>query len=192
MSDDPVRTLVETAEGTLPFQRYFVARRCEPVVRRILFEGAERAQPNPRIMTALGSSDLSLVVICPSNPYLSVDPILALPALRQALADCAAPVVAISPLIGGQAIKGPTVKIMTELGIPQTQASIARHYEGLIDGIMIDNIDEAEATSLGVTTRTTRTLMRSLEDRERLAREVIEFGASLDRRAPPREARRAP
>jgi len=182
MSDDPVRTIVETTEGIMPFQRYFVARRCEPPVRRIFFDGAERAVPHPRIMAALRSFDLGLVVICPSNPYLSVDPMLALPGLRQALAECAAPVVAVSPLIGGQAVKGPTAKIMAELGMPQTQASIVRHYDGLIDGIMIDSADDAEAASLPVATRTTRTLMSSLEDRERLAREVLEFGASLARR----------
>jgi LPPG:FO 2-phospho-L-lactate transferase len=183
MTDDAVRTTVETAEGVMPFQRYFVERRCEPAVRRILFEGAERARPSPRIIAALRSFDLGLVVICPSNPYLSVDPILALPALRQALADCAAPVVAVSPLIGGQAVKGPTAKIMAELGVPQTQASIARHYDGLVDGLMIDGADHAEASTLPLATRTTRTLMSSLQDRERLAREVLEFGASLDRRA---------
>jgi LPPG:FO 2-phospho-L-lactate transferase len=192
MSDDPVRTLVETAEGTLPFQRYFVARRCEPVVRRILFRSAEQARPNPRIMAALRSPDLGLVVICPSNPYLSVDPILALPALRQALADCAAPIVAVSPLIGGHAVKGPTAKIMAELGMPLTQASIVRHYDGLIDAIMIDTADQAEAASLPVKTRTTQTLMSTLEDRERLAHEAIEFGTSLDRRARPQEAHSAP
>jgi LPPG:FO 2-phospho-L-lactate transferase len=185
MSDDPVRTLVETSEGRLPFQRYFVARRCEPAVSRIIFEGAERAKPNPPVIAALRSPDLALVVICPSNPYLSVDPILALPALRQALEDRAAPAVAISPLIGGRAVKGPTAKIMTELGVPQTQASIARHYDGLIDGIMIDRSDHAEAAGLSLTTRITGILMTSLEDRERLAREALEFGASLDRRAKP-------
>jgi LPPG:FO 2-phospho-L-lactate transferase len=189
MSDDPVRTVVETAEGTLPFQRYFVARRCEPEVRRIHFEGAERATPNLRIMAALRSPDLDLVVICPSNPYLSVDPILALPALRRALADCAAPVVAVSPLIGGQAVKGPTAKIMADLGMPLTQASIVRHYEGLIDGIMIDTVDQSEATRLPVKTRTTRTLMSTLEDRERLAREAIRFGHDLGRRTEARRAR---
>ena len=192
MSDGPVRTMVETAEGLMPFQRYFVARRCEPPVRRIFFEGAERAVPNPRIMAALRSFDLGVVVICPSNPYLSVDPMLALPVLRRALAECAAPVVAVSPLIGGQAVKGPTAKIMAELGMPQTQASIVRHYDGLLDGIMIDSADDAEAASLPVATRTTRILMSSLGDRERLAREVFEFGASLDRRARPMEARRVP
>ncbi len=193
MSDDPVRTLVETTEGTIPFQHYFVARRCEPVVRRILFEGAKRAKPNPRITETLRSPDLDVVVICPSNPYLSVDPILALPALRQALADSAAPVIAVSPLIGGQSVKGPTAKIMRELGIPLTQTSIARHYDGLIDGIMIDQTDQVEASTLPLATRTTRTLMISFEDRERLAREVLAFGASLDRReASTNEARRVP
>jgi LPPG:FO 2-phospho-L-lactate transferase len=185
MSDDPVRTLVETSEGRMPFQRYFVARRCEPAVSRIIFEGAGRARPNPRVMAALRSPDLALVVLCPSNPYLSVDPILALPALRQALEQRAAPAVAISPLIGGQAVKGPTAKIMAELGVAQTQASIAQHYDGLIDGIMIDTADRAEAAGSPLTTRSTRILMTSLEDRERLAREALEFGASLDRRAKP-------
>jgi LPPG:FO 2-phospho-L-lactate transferase len=179
MSDDPVRTMVETSEGLMPFQRYFVARRCEPVVRRILFEGAERAELNPAVLVALTSPDLALVVICPSNPYLSVDPILALPKLRQALADCAAPVVAVSPLIGGRAVKGPTAKIMAELAMPLTQASIVRHYDGLLDGIMIDKTDRAEAATLPLATLTTRTLMSTLDDRERLAREVLEFGASL-------------
>ena len=193
MSDDPVRTMVETTQGTLPFQRYFVARRCEPVVRRIIFEGAKRAKPNPSIMAALEATDLGLVVICPSNPYLSVDPILALPALRQALADCAAPIIAVSPLIRGQAVKGPTAKIMAELGMPLTQASIARHYEGLLDGIVIDKADRAEAETLPLATLTTPTLMRTLADRERLARAVLDFGASIDRRArPPMEAFRAP
>src|SRR5262249_24458346 len=158
MSDDPVRTLVETPEGSMPFQRYFVARRCEPAVDRIVFEGAEQARPNSRVMALLRSAGLGLVVICPSNPHLSLDPILALPALRQALAHCAAPVVAVSPLIGGQAVKGPTAKIMAELGIPQTQASIARHYDGIIDGIMIDNADHAEAAALAMATRITRIL----------------------------------
>lgn len=183
MSDDPVRTVVETSEGVMPFQRYFVGRRCEPAVHRILFEGAERAKPNPAVTAALSSPDLALVVICPSNPYLSVDPILAVAALRQALVDCAAPVVAVSPLIGGQAVKGPTAKIMAELAMPQTQATIARHYADLLDGIMIDTVDQQEAAALPLATRTTRTLMSTLDDRVRLAREVLEFGASLHGRA---------
>ena len=183
MSDDPVRTLVETPEGTMPFQRYFVARRCEPAVNRIIFDGAARARPNARVMAVLKSTDLAMVMICPSNPYLSIDPILALPALRHALANRTAPVVAISPLIGGRAVKGPTAKIMGELGIPQTQASIVRHYDGLIDGIMIDRADHEEAASLALPTRITGTLMTSLEDRDRLAQEALEFGASLGRRA---------
>jgi LPPG:FO 2-phospho-L-lactate transferase len=108
-----------------------------------------------------------------------------LPALRQALEDRAAPALAISPLIGGQAVKGPTAKIMAELGVPLTQSSIASHYDGLIDGIMIDRADHAEAASLPLTTRSSRILMTSLDDRERLAREALEFGASLDRRANP-------
>ncbi|HXP73625.1 MAG TPA: 2-phospho-L-lactate transferase [Stellaceae bacterium] len=187
MTDDPVRTLVETPEGVMPFQRYFVARRCEPAVLRLRFDGAEPAQPSPVVIAALRSPELAVVVICPSNPYLSVDPILALPALRTALADCAAPVVAISPLIGGQAVKGPTAKIMAELAVPQTQASIARHYDGLIDGLVIDRTDRQDAAALPVPARITRTLMNSLDDREALAREVLDFGASLGDRATARQ-----
>lgn len=183
MTDGDVRTLIETPDGVIPFQQYFVARRCEPTVVRIIFEGVDRARPNPRIMAALTSADLDLVVICPSNPYLSVDPILALPSLRQALASSAAPVVAVSPLIGGQAVKGPTAKIMSELGVTQTLAAIVSHYEDLIDGLVADNADRAEAATLPLPTTTTRILMNSLEDRERLAREVLEFSVCLDRRA---------
>jgi len=182
MSDAPVRTMVETSEGTLPFQHYFVRLRCGPAVRRIRFDGAESAPPNPALLSALAAADLALVVICPSNPYLSIDPILALPGLRAALADCAAPVVAVSPLIAGKAVKGPAAKIMAELGIPQTQAAIARHYDGLIDGLVLDEADAAEARNLPIPVAVTRTLMQSLDDRVALARRVLEFGIRLDAR----------
>ncbi len=115
MSDDPVRTMVLTDEGELPFQRYFVERRCAPVLRGLRFDGAERARPSPEIAHALQAEDLRAVIVCPSNPYLSVDPILALPWLRELLKRAAVPIVAVSPLIGGAAVKGPTAKIMTEL-----------------------------------------------------------------------------
>jgi LPPG:FO 2-phospho-L-lactate transferase len=179
MSDDPVRTLIHTADGVLPFQHYFVRLHAEPVARGFSFEGAERARPNSALLAALAAPELELVVICPSNPYLSVDPILALPDLRAALARAQVPVVAVSPIIGGAAVKGPTAKIMAELGVPRTQAAIARHYEGLIDGLVIDEADTGEAGDVTLPLEITATRMASLEDREALARRVLAFGKRL-------------
>ena len=179
MSDDPVRTLIDTAQGVLPFQHYFVRLRAEPAARGFSFEGAEQARANPALLAALAAPELELVVICPSNPYLSVDPILALLDLRAALARAQVPVVAVSPIIGGAAVKGPTAKIMTELGVPRTQAAIARHYEGLIDGLVIDAADAGEAGDVTLPLEITATRMASLEDREALARRVLAFGKRL-------------
>jgi LPPG:FO 2-phospho-L-lactate transferase len=179
MSDDPVRTIVETDEGELAFQRYFVERRCAPAVRAISFAGAGAAQLSPALLPALARPDLVAIVICPSNPYLSVDPLLAVPGLRAALAAASAPVVAVSPLIGGQAVKGPTGKIMAELGISTTAQAIVAHYRGLLDGLVIDTSDADEARGLGVRSLVTTTLMRTLEDRERLARDVLRFAAEI-------------
>jgi LPPG:FO 2-phospho-L-lactate transferase len=185
MSDDPVRTMVLTDEGELPFQRYFVERRCTPVLRGLRFDGAERARPSPEIAHALQAEDLRAVIVCPSNPYLSVDPILALPWLRDLLKRAAVPIVAVSPLIAGAAVKGPTAKIMTELKIPTTSAAIADHYRGLLDGLVIDQSDASDKDRLSLPTRVSQTLMTTDEDRIRLARETLEFARTL----PPRGAR---
>jgi LPPG:FO 2-phospho-L-lactate transferase len=179
MSDQIVRTIVVTDEGELPFQRYFVAQHCEPMVRSVRFEGASQALPAPGILDLLATTSLRTIVICPSNPYLSVDPILAVPGLRQALAAAPAPVIAVSPIVGGQAVKGPTAKIMTELGITVTNPSIAAHYRGLIDGLVIDEADEADYGRLDLPMLTTRTVMRSVADRERLAAETVAFAETL-------------
>jgi LPPG:FO 2-phospho-L-lactate transferase len=179
MTDDDVRTVVETDLGTLPFQRYFVEHRCEPVVRALHFDGAAGAKPAPGVLDAIADSDVDLIVLCPSNPYLSIDPILAVPGIRQALARTSAPVVAVSPIIGGHAVKGPTVKIMAELGIAATNRSIASHYADIIDALVIDRVDADEALALGIPVRATDTLMRGIEDRLRLATEVAAFGRSL-------------
>ena len=117
MSDDPVRTRLLTEEGWIDFQEYFVHRRCEPVVRELDFHGAADAQPHPDFLAALADPTLQAVVICPSNPFISVEPILAIPGVRAALAACRAPVIAVSPIIAGRAVKGPTAKMMTELGL---------------------------------------------------------------------------
>jgi LPPG:FO 2-phospho-L-lactate transferase len=178
MSDDRVETMVVTGEGPLPFQRYFVGLQCAPVVKRIEFENAERAAASSQVLAALRNPDLAAIIICPSNPYLSVDPILALSDIRRALDEVTAPIVAVSPLIGGRAVKGPTAKIMAELGVPADSTSIARHYP-FIDGLIIDEADRAGADNVDVSVLTTSTLMRSLEDRERLAADCLDFAASL-------------
>lgn len=191
MSDDRVSTIVETQKGRLPFQRYFVERRCEPVLRSVEFENAPRAKPSAAALAALRDPDLAAILICPSNPYLSVDPILAVPGMREAIGASAAPVVAVSPLVGGNAVKGPTAKIMSELGLKADPLTIARHYDGLIDGLVIDNQDNATAATLPVPVRVTATLMQSLEDRERLAAECVAFADELARPASERKAQRA-
>lgn len=179
MCDDPVRTIVETAGGPLPFQRYFVERRCEPPLRAVRFEGAGSARASEAVLSALAAPDLGAIIICPSNPYLSIDPILAAPGIRAALVRSSAPVVAISPIIAGAAVKGPTAKIMAELDIPSTSTAIARHYDGLIDGMMIDVADASEAGSIGVPVEVRPTLMRDDADKTRLAGEALQFAYLL-------------
>jgi LPPG:FO 2-phospho-L-lactate transferase len=177
MSDDPVRTRVVTDEGTLAFQEYFVRRQCEPAVRAIEYHGAEAAALQPDIRQALRSPDLSAVVICPSNPWLSIGPILAMPSLRKALQKSTAPVIAVSPLIGGRAVKGPTVKIMRELNLPTSAAGIARCYLPLLSTLVIDASDAAQRDDVlaeGCEAVVTPTLMHDRESRRRLARVVLD------------------
>lgn len=182
MSDDPVRTFVETAEGPLAFQHYFVRDQCEPVVTGFEFRGAPTATPAPAALRALSDSTLGAVVICPSNPFISIDPILATPQLRAAIQTTHAPVIAVSPIVGGRAIKGPTAKMMVELGVDQSALSVARHYQGLIDGFVLDAVDEgarAEIEKLGMAVLVTNTVMNTLEDRVSLAADVLEFATQL-------------
>jgi len=174
MSDDRVRTRLRTAEGWLDFQDYFVRRRCAPVVREITFASADKARPQPAFLAALADQSLRAVVICPSNPFISIDPILSLPGAREALRACAAPVIAVSPIIGGKAVKGPTAKMMAELGLPVDAAAVAWHYGDILDHYVADETDANEMGDLGVPVTLTRTLMVSLEDREALARVVLE------------------
>lgn len=181
VTDDPVRTQVHTAGGTLAFQDYFVRRRCEPAVRAMSFAGAAEARLCAPARAALGASALEAILLCPSNPYLSVDPMLAVPGLREAVRAAGVPVVAVSPIVAGQALKGPTAKIMRELGLELTPATIARHYEGLIDGLVVDRADAALVAELACSAWVTDTVMVTLEDRERLAREALRFAATLRR-----------
>lgn len=181
MSDDPVRTRVLTDGGWIDFQEYFVHQQCRPVVRELVFEGAATARAHADFLSALAGDGLRAVVICPSNPFISVDPILAVPGVRAALAACRAPIVAVSPIIGGKAVKGPTAKIMGEFGLSSSAAEVARHYGDLLDGFVIDHADAGVADSLGVRSTVAQTLMTTLADREALARAVLDFADTIAR-----------
>ena len=179
MSDDPVATHLSTSEGDMPFQHYFVERRCAPEVQAIRFEGAEQATPAAGVIEAITDPGTRAILIAPSNPWLSIDPILAVPAIREALAAAQAPVVAISPIVGGQAVKGPTAKLMGELGLAVTNQSIAVHYADVIDGLLIDGRDDASGVS--ITHDVTDTLMKTLSDRERVARAALALADRIAR-----------
>lgn len=182
MTDDRVRTRLRTDAGWLDFQDYFVNRRCEPVVSELAFEGAAQATPHPAFMAALADPALQAVVICPSNPFISVEPILAIPGVRDALVACAAPIIAVSPIIAGRAVKGPTAKMMTELGLDPSAGSVAHRYADLLDGYVIDHADMAEVVSIDARVTLAQTMMTTMEDRETLARIVLDAAAVLRRR----------
>ena len=178
MSDQPVRTMVDTNEGELAFQEYFVHRRCEPRVKGFRFEGVESAEPTPGTREAIQSADA--VIICPSNPWVSIDPILKVLSLTPALShwEMGKKVVAVSPIIGGQTVKGPAAKMYSELGIEPSAFAVANHYRGLLKGFVIDTIDEQLIESvkgLSMQTHVTYTVMKSHVDRKQLASEVLSF-----------------
>ncbi|HYM33117.1 MAG TPA: 2-phospho-L-lactate transferase [Candidatus Cybelea sp.] len=184
MSDDPVRTVVHTAEGPLAFQEYFVGRRCEVPVTGFTFAGIENAQVTKDVQAALSGGETSAVVICPSNPFVSIDPILHVPGMRALLLARDVPIVAVSPIIGGAAVKGPAAKMMRELGLEASSKSVAAHYRGLIEGLMLDHADaplSPAIESMGMKVRVTDTLMKSATDRRRLAQECLDFAAALAR-----------
>ena len=173
MSNDPVRTTVHTDRGPLPFQHYFVRERCEPAVTGFDFAGIGHARLNPAIQTAL--DDLRGIIICPSNPFVSIDPMLNLPGARAALKETGVPIVAVSPIVGGTAIKGPTAKMMRELDVPATAAQVAEHYGDLLTGMVLDQQDEHLDGTLGTPTIVAQTVMVSLQDRVDLGRTVVDF-----------------
>jgi LPPG:FO 2-phospho-L-lactate transferase len=177
MSDDPVATRVLTPEGELEFQHYFVKFRCEPPVQAIRFAGAETARCAPRVEQALRDTGSRAILIAPSNPYLSIDPILAVPGIRLALIQSKVPVVAVSPLVGGDAVKGPTAKLMRELGLEVSVHTIAQHYGGLIDGMLIDERERPDA--LECPHARADTLMKTLDDRTRVARAALALADSI-------------
>lgn len=182
MSDQPVGTIIETEYTALPFQHYFVKEQCRPIARSIRFEGADRAAPSPAFAAALQRRDISAVILCPSNPYLSIDPILAVPGVRDALLKLEAPIIAVSPIIGGKALKGPAAKLMSELGVTPGVAAVAAHYRGLINGLVIDETDmsqSAQVRSAGAEPFIARSVMVSDEDRIELARRTLLFASAI-------------
>ncbi len=181
MSDDAVRTEVETEQGRLSFQHYFVREKCEPALWGIRYAGVKKAQPAAAFMKALKDPGLSAVVICPSNPFLSIDPILSLPGVHETLKGLRAPVIAVSPVVRGKAIKGPTAKIMQELGLAVSVDGIADHYDGLLDGLIIDRLDRGAAPRLEerLAVHWCDTVMTETAHKVALAREVIKFANEI-------------
>src|SRR6185312_10887455 len=178
-TDDRLRTRLRTEEGWLDFQDYFVRLQCRPVVRELAFDGAADARPHPDLLAALSDARLRAVVICPSNPFISVEPILAVSGMREALRTSGAPVVAVSPIIGGQAVKGPTAKMMRELGLEASAAGVAARYGDLLDGYIVDHADADAIGTIGAEVTFAKTLMTSLQDREALARVTLDAADAL-------------
>lgn len=177
MSDQPVRTEVITDAGTLPFQTYFVREQCQPRVSSFHFSGVESAPPSPGFLAMLQDPALALVVICPSNPFVSVDPILSLPGVRAALEQSAAAVVAVSPIVGGRALKGPAAKMLQELGKDSSATAVAAHYAGLADAFVLDQSDATlipGIRALGMDVLCLQTVMHSLEDKVGLAQALLD------------------
>lgn len=174
MSDSPVRTMVNADDGELAFQEYFVHRRCEPRVKGFRFDGVEGAEPAPGVKEALDLADT--VIICPSNPWVSIDPIL------KVIKKIKKPVVAISPIIGGNAVKGPAAKMYAEMGIEPSALAVASHYRNTASGFVLDHTDKElddKIKKLKMKTLVTNTLMKTVEDRARLAKDVLHFIGSL-------------
>jgi len=180
MSDDPVSTVLETAEGRLEFQEYFVRRGQRDEVLGIELRGIQDAGPTERVLAAVSAADA--IVLCPSNPVVSVGPILALPGMTEALISSSAPKVAVSPIVGGRALKGPADRMLASLGHEVSATGVARMYAGLVDGMVVDRTDEGERAGievLGMRVLVTQSVMRDAEDRALLASETLEFGAGL-------------
>jgi LPPG:FO 2-phospho-L-lactate transferase len=180
MSDDPVSTVLETPDGRLEFQEYFVRRGQRDEVLGVELRGIEDAGPTEGVLAAISGADA--IVLCPSNPVVSIGPLLAVPGIRESLASSSAPKVAVSPIVGGRALKGPADRMLASLGHEVSATGVARMYTGLVDGMVVDRIDEDEQSgieALGMRALVTESVMRGAEDRARLALETLEFGAGM-------------
>jgi LPPG:FO 2-phospho-L-lactate transferase len=177
MTDDRVATTVNTDEGELVFQEYFVHRGWQPVVGGVRFAGIEHACPSAEGLKAIERAEL--IVMCPSNPFVSLDPILSLRGMREKIEHTPARKIAVSPIVGGEALKGPAAKMFRELGIEPSALAVAQRYRGLVDGFVIDTVDadqESGIRDLAMDVLVTDTVMRDESEREKLAREVVEWG----------------
>jgi LPPG:FO 2-phospho-L-lactate transferase len=175
MSDQPAPTIVHTVEhGALPFQRYFVERQAAPTVTGFTFEGIDGARPAPGLLDAIDAAER--IIICPSNPFISIDPVLAVPGVRAAVAGAAASVIAISPIVAGDAIKGPTAKMFRELGVEPSVQAVAERYQDIVDLMIIDDQDAAATSdlqALGMAVVTSNTIMRTRDDKMALAERAL-------------------
>lgn len=180
MSDDPVSTVLETPDGRLEFQEYFVRRQQKDEVLGVELRSIEDAAPTEAVLEAISGADA--IVFCPSNPVVSIGPILALPGVREALAHSSAPKVAVSPIVGGRALKGPADRMLLSLGHEVSATGVAKMYAGLVDGMVVDSIDEGEREgieAIGMRVIATGSVMRDAADRARLASETLDFGVGM-------------
>ena len=187
MSDDAVATIVETVNADnkredLSFQHYFVREQCKPAVRGFYFDGIERARPHSELLQPLLDDDVDAVIICPSNPFVSVDPIVQLPGVRAALQNTSAPVLAVSPIVGGHAIKGPAAKMLREMNYPCSAFAVANYYRDILDGFVIDHTDADQAdmiAELDIAVHVTASVMKNAGDRVQLAQTVLQFAERI-------------
>lgn len=181
MSDSSVQTLVHTDEGDMPFQHYFVRCRCEPMVIDLTYVGADRAQASDALLDAIGEADA--IILCPSNPYLSIDPILSVRKIRETVRTAKKPKIAVSNIVGGEAIKGPAAKMMMEMGKDVNPLTIVQHYGDLIDGFVLDEQDKSQQTAIKKSAKVelmvTDTVMNSMEIKRELASKILDFAKQL-------------
>ena len=183
MTDEPVQTMIDSDMGLLSFQEYFVKNQSKPTIKNISFSGSREAKASPELQQAIKETDFDAIVICPSNPYLSIDPILSIDEIKTFIQSSTQPVIAVSPIVKGAAIKGPTTKIMEEFNIPASVISIAEHYHSLIDGLVIDNKDDTQAMqieSMGLQVKVTNTIMKNDQDKIQLAQDVVAFAETIN------------
>ena len=177
MSDHMIQTVIDTNKGLLSFQEYFVKQASKPKIKSISFK-SKNPEPTAEVTETLMDPDLKGIIICPSNPYLSIDPILSIEKIRRSIAESKKPRVAVSPLINGQSVKGPTTKIMDELGLEANVLTIAQHYKDYVDGIVIDTSDQGyigQIESMGIHVKLSNIMMNNDDDKKRVAEDVINF-----------------
>lgn len=180
MTNDPVRSIVETDKGALDFQDYFVRRQCKPQFRGVTFQNAAQARPTEALRNTLDRAQA--IVIAPSNPFVSIDPILAIPGIGNLLRKPGRPVVAVSPIVGGKAVKGPLGKMMSELGVEPSALGVAQHYGRRVSGWVIDTVDRDLASAieaLGCRVKICDTMMHTLDDKRRVVHDAVEFAFKL-------------